>query len=51
MMNILESLGKFIVGCESGAVEFVEVQLEGKKKMLAKDFLNGIGLKKGKKLN
>ena len=42
---------RFIVGCESGAVEFVEVQLEGKKKMLAKDFLNGIGLKKGKKLN
>lgn len=42
---------RLIVGCESGAVEFVEVQLEGKKKMLAKDFLNGSSLKLGKRLN
>ncbi len=42
---------RFIVGCESGSVEFVEVQLEGKKKMLAKDFLNGTSLKTGKILD
>lgn len=42
---------KFIVGCESGAVEFIEVQLEGKKKMSARDFLNGNSLKKGKILD
>ena len=42
---------RLIVGCESGAVEFVEVQLEGKKKMLAKNFLNGSSLKKGKILD
>lgn len=42
---------RFIVGCENGAVEFIEVQLEGKKKMLAKDFLNGSSLEKGKILD
>ena len=42
---------RFIVGCKSGAVEFVEVQLEGKKKMLAKDFFNGSSLKRGKILD
>ena len=42
---------KFIVGCKTGAVEFVEVQLEGKKKMPARDFLNGNMAKKGTVLN
>lgn len=42
---------RLIVGCESGSVEFVEVQLEGKKKMLSKDFLNGSSVKKGKILD
>lgn len=42
---------RLIVGCESGSVEFIEVQLEGKKKMLAKDFLNGSSVKKGKILD
>lgn len=42
---------KFIVACKTGAVEFVEVQLEGKKKMLAKDFLNGSAIEKGAILN
>lgn len=42
---------RLIIGCESGAVEFIEVQLEGKKKMLARDFLNGSSLKRGKILN
>lgn len=38
---------KFIVACKEGAVEFLEVQLQDRKKMLAKDFLNGCVLKKG----
>ena len=42
---------RLIIGCESGAVEFIEVQLEGKKKMLARDFLNGSSLKRGKILD
>lgn len=36
-----------IVACKKGAVEFLEVQLQGGKKMKAKDFLNGHKLKKG----
>ena len=42
---------KFIVSCKEGAVEFLEVQLQGRKKMLAKDFLNGFRLKKGEFLS
>lgn len=42
---------KFIVACATGAVEFVEVQLEGKKRMFAKDFLNGNAIEKATVLN
>lgn len=38
---------KFIVGCSDGAMEFLEVQLEGAKRMGAEDFLRGKKLKKG----
>ena len=37
----------FIVGCKEGAVEFLEVQLQGKKRMNSRDFLNGCKIKKG----
>lgn len=40
-----------VVACKKGAVEFLEVQLQGRKKMLAKDFLNGHKLKNGSFLN
>ena len=41
----------FVVACKKGAVRFLEVQLQGGKKMLAKDFLNGHKLEKGSILN
>ncbi len=31
----------FIVGCSKGAVEFLTVQMQGRKKMSCKDFVNG----------
>ena len=41
---------RFIVGCGDGAVEFLEIALEGKKRMASADFLRGYHLKKGEKL-
>ncbi len=38
---------ELIVGFKKDALEFVEVQLEGRKKMLAKNFLNGFKLNVG----
>ena len=38
---------RFIVGCKKGAVEFLEVQLQNRKRISARDFLNGVKLKKG----
>lgn len=38
---------RFIVGCKKGAVEFLEVQMQDRKRVSAKDFLNGVKLKKG----
>lgn len=39
---------RFVVGCGDGnSVEFLEVQLEGRKKMDASSFLNGMRLKSG----
>jgi methionyl-tRNA formyltransferase len=35
------SLRPLIVACSEGAIEFVEVQLEGRKRMPAADFVNG----------
>lgn len=37
----------FTVGCLEGAIEILELQIEGKKPMLTKDFLNGYNLKPG----
>ncbi|MBQ4101154.1 MAG: methionyl-tRNA formyltransferase, partial [Oscillospiraceae bacterium] len=41
------SSDKFIVACADGAVEFLEVQLEGSKKMNTTDFLRGHKIAKG----
>ena len=38
---------RMIIGCCDKAVEFIEIQLEGKKRIVAKDFLNGNQIKKG----
>ncbi|WP_446745821.1 methionyl-tRNA formyltransferase [Silvibacterium acidisoli] len=48
-MNVAS--GKLIVGCGQGtAIELIEVQLEGKKRMPAADFLRGYQLKTGDRL-
>ncbi len=36
-----------VVACGTGAVEFVEIQAEGSKRMLSKDFLRGKPIEKG----
>jgi methionyl-tRNA formyltransferase len=44
----LHVTGKHLyVGCKEGAIELLEVQLEGKKKMTAAAFLNGFTLSQG----
>jgi methionyl-tRNA formyltransferase len=49
--EILLSQGRWFVACgERTLLEVVEVQLEGKKRMLAADFLRGHALKSGEKL-
>ncbi len=42
--------GQLRVGCAGGTVELVEVQMEGKKRMEAGDFLRGFQVKSGEKL-
>jgi len=37
-------------GCAGGAIELLEVQLEGKKRMTAAAFLNGFALNGGETL-
>lgn len=39
--EILEKEGKFLVGCKDGTLEILELQLPGKKKMTATEFING----------
>ncbi len=42
---------RMIAGCGQGsALEILELQLEGKKRMIARDFINGYQLKTGEKL-
>lgn len=43
------SLDPFVVACREGAVEILELQLEGKKRMKSKDFLMGHRLSPGDK--
>jgi methionyl-tRNA formyltransferase len=39
--KVIEVGGKYYITCKMGAIEMVEVQLEGKRKMLAEDFFKG----------
>lgn len=39
--KIIVDEGKYFVACKTGAIEMIEVQLEGKRKMLASDFFKG----------
>jgi methionyl-tRNA formyltransferase len=41
---------KLFAGCKEGAIELLEVQLEGKKRMTAAAFLNGFTLSGGEVL-
>ncbi len=45
--EIIDCEKRLIVGCKNGAVELLEVQPEGKRRMKAEDFLRGIKLQKG----
>jgi methionyl-tRNA formyltransferase len=42
--------GRFFVGCAGGAVELLEVQMEGKKRMAAGEFLRGFQVKSGERV-
>ncbi len=42
--------GRLFVGCGTGALELLEVQLEGKKRMPAADFIHGYQPRNGEKL-
>jgi methionyl-tRNA formyltransferase len=42
--------GKLLVGCAGGAVELLEVQMEGKKRMTAGEFLRGFQVKSGERV-
>ena len=41
---------RIFVGCGSGAIELLEVQMEGKKRMMAGEFLRGFQLRSGERL-
>ena len=38
---------RFVIGCQNGAVELLEIQPEGKKRMNATDYLRGAKIEKG----
>lgn len=46
--EVVESNGKIVVSCgDNNCIELLSVQLEGKKRMTASDFLNGCKIEKG----
>ena len=45
--EVIGAEGTLVVACASGAVEILEVQREGKRRMDAADFLNGADLAPG----
>ncbi|MGN1194161.1 MAG: methionyl-tRNA formyltransferase, partial [Acutalibacteraceae bacterium] len=46
--EVVESNGKIVVSCgDNNCIELLSVQLEGKKRMTANDFLNGCKIEKG----
>ncbi|MBZ5651018.1 MAG: methionyl-tRNA formyltransferase [Acidobacteriia bacterium] len=48
--QVIVENGHLFVGCGAGALELVEVQLEGKKRMPAADFVHGYQPRNGEKL-
>ncbi len=49
--EIVETDGRLLIGCGNGSVLLVdELQLEGKRRMPTRDFLNGVKLRKGEVL-
>ena len=42
--------GRLMVGCSGGVIEFLEVQMEGKKRMAAGEFLRGFQVKSGERV-
>jgi methionyl-tRNA formyltransferase len=48
--EVLLENGRLIVGCSAGALQVLEVQLEGKKRMPAADFVHGYQPRNGEKL-
>lgn len=48
--TVIESGQRLLVACGSGVLELVEVQLEGRKRMSARDFLRGHPLEPGARL-
>ncbi len=45
--EVLENDKRFVIGCQNGAVELLEIQPEGKKRMNAADYLRGAKIEKG----
>ena len=50
VMRFELSSARLFVGCGDGSIEFLEVQLEGKKRMDAASFLNGFPIEAGEVL-
>ena len=48
--TVIGTEGKLLVSCGVGVLQLLEVQLEGKKRMSAQDFLNGYKLEAGTRL-
>jgi methionyl-tRNA formyltransferase len=48
--TVLDADRRLVVGTQRGAVEILELQLEGKKRLSAQEFLRGYGLAKGEVL-
>ncbi|MEL6616115.1 MAG: methionyl-tRNA formyltransferase [Bacteroidota bacterium] len=45
--EVVEADGRLVIACGSGAVEVVEAQRQGKRRMAVADFLHGAGLARG----
>jgi methionyl-tRNA formyltransferase len=48
--ELLAEDNRLFIGCAEGALEVLEVQLEGKKRMAARDFMHGYRPQTGEKL-
>ncbi len=48
--EVVEADGRLVVACDEGAVELLEVQQQGRRRLSAEDFLNGYDLRRGERL-